>query len=246
MPTLFGRRFRPRFWPSLAALAGIAVLVALGTWQLQRLAWKEALIAEREALLAQPPGALPADLSDPEALEYLPVRVTGRYLHERELHLVARVRDRQTGIGLMTPLRLDDGRALLVDRGWVPPELADADSEAVARPKGEVTVTGTLRAGGWRGSDLFRPANEPARNRWLWPDLPAMAEAAGLESAVTSVYLVADAEPGSAGYPIGRTPEVTLTNDHLEYALTWYALAFALLVIYLLHQSRPEQEERTP
>lgn len=118
--TLLGRRFEPRWAPSLAALLGVLVLLGLGTWQLERLEWKETLIAEYLARRAAPPIALPDPIGDPVALDNRRVRLVGRFLHDRELYLGARSYKDEVGFHVVTPFRLDDGRAVMVDRGWVP------------------------------------------------------------------------------------------------------------------------------
>jgi surfeit locus 1 family protein len=177
------RRFRPRPWPTIVALAGIAVLLGLGTWQLQRLEWKQAMIAERAARMAEPAMALPKRIVDPAALEHRPVRLAGRFLHDKELYLPGRSHRRQGGLHVMTPFVLEDGRAVLVDRGWVPPDAQAPATRAEGQVAGPVVVEGFMMVGGWRGAELFRPANQPADNLWIWPDLPAMAAHAGLERA---------------------------------------------------------------
>ncbi len=91
MIALGNRRVKPRFWPTLSALCGLAVLLALGTWQVQRLHWKDALIAKLEARTSVAPAPLPAEIVDPEALEFRPVRLAGRFRHEREIYLLGRV-----------------------------------------------------------------------------------------------------------------------------------------------------------
>lgn len=237
--TLFGRTFRPRLAPSLAALFGIIVLLGLGTWQLQRLEWKEGLIAAYQARRAAPPIPLPDPIADPAALDNRPVRLRGRFLNDRELYLGARSYKGQVGFHVVTPFRLDDGRSVLVDRGWVPPDRRDPATRPQGQLAGTVEVTGLARVGGWRGSDMFRPANQPEQNHWLWYDLPAMAARAGLDDAITAVYVAAAPRALPGGLPIGVLPGVSLRNDHLQYAITWYTLAAALLVIYFLHQSRP-------
>ena len=120
MNALTRRRFRPRFWPTAVTFATLAVLIGLGSWQLQRLEWKNALTADIRGRGAAAPVNLPLDLSDP-ALEYTPVRLQGRFLHEKELYVSARPQAGKVGSNIVTPLRLDDGRAVLVSRGWVPP-----------------------------------------------------------------------------------------------------------------------------
>ena len=216
------------------------MLVGLGTWQLERLAWKEGLIAEMQARAAAAPMPLPQDLADP-AFEYRKVRLRGQFLHDRELYLGARTHKSKVGLHIMTPMRLEDGRTALVDRGWVPPERKDPAARAEGRVTGSLVLEGVVRRGGWGGMEMFRPENQPEENLWLWLDLPAMAARAGLSGAVTEVYVAAGPAPNPGGYPIGGQTRVDLANNHLQYAITWYALAMALLVIYLLHQSRPQE-----
>ncbi len=242
MITLGKRRFRPQLWPSLTTAIALGMLVAMGSWQLDRLAWKRALIADVGARMASPARALPPPPVDAAALRYRPIRLQGRFRHDRELYLEARSHQGQAGLHLVTPLVLDDGRVVLVDRGWVPPGRRRPETRAEGQVAGPVSLTATLRTGGWKGYDFLRPENDPAGNAWLWMDLPRMAESLRLDGVARGYYLVADTAPNSGGLPIGRAPGVELPNDHLGYAITWYALALVLLVIYLLHQSRPEPE----
>jgi surfeit locus 1 family protein len=236
------RRFRPHFWPTAVTLVALAILLGLGTWQVQRLHWKEGLIADMTSRMAAPPIPLPRDLSDP-ALEYRPVRLTGRFLNGKELYVAARTHNGQPGLHVVTPMRLDDGRTVLVDRGWVPPERQFSVTRSKGEIDGTVTVDGVIRRGGWHGMEMFRPANDPAHNQWLWFDLPEMAAYDGLVNVVSRVYVAAGPAKVPGGYPIGEPTRVNLVNHHLQYAITWYALAVALLVIYVLHQSRPVAEE---
>ncbi len=250
MNTLGKRRFRPRFWPSLVTGLMLAVLLALGTWQLERLEWKRGLIAEMTQRMSGPATVLPAPPVDAAALRYRPLRLEGRFRHDRELYLEARSHQGRAGLHLVTPFELDDRRVVLVDRGWVPLQRRAPETRAAGQVAGRVNLTATLQTGGWKGYDFLRPDNDPAGNAWVWMDLPRMAERTGLEGTATGYFLVAGAAPNPGGLPIGRAPGVDPRKNHLGYALTWYALALVLLVIYLLHQSRPEPdgpaEEGTP
>ena len=245
MIALGNRRLRPRLWPTLIALCGLALLLALGTWQVQRLHWKNALIVKLEARTSAAPMPLPAEIVDPEALEFRPVRLAGRFRHEREIYLLGRVHRGRVGVHVVTPLVLDDGRAVLVDRGWVPSTRKLPETRAEGQVAGPVTVLGHLRRGGWNGYQFLRPDNQPGENAWLWPDLPAMAAFAGLPRSVTELYVVAGPAANPGGLPIGREVKVKLRNDHLQYAIIWYALALALLVVYVLQQSQPEDAGET-
>ncbi|MDH3475124.1 MAG: SURF1 family protein [Rhodospirillales bacterium] len=239
-----GRTWAKRTWIrpgrglTLATALALAVLLGLGTWQVQRLQWKEALIAERQSRATAEPTAFPALVGDPAPLEFTRVRVTGRFLHDRELQLANRTYRKSVGIHVVTPLVLEDGRTLLVDRGWVPMDRRDPARRPEGQVEGPVTLEAMLRRGGWRGSAWLRPDNDPAGNTWLWLDLPAMAEAAGLEGAVTVLYLQAGPAANPGGLPKGGYGAANLRNDHLGYAVTWYALAAALVVIYLLFHTR--------
>ncbi len=237
------RRFRPRLGPTLVVLPALLLLVGLGTWQVQRLAEKRVIIAELAARLDQPPVALPAAIPDPAALEFVPVRLRGRFLHDRELYVGARLYRGEAGFHVVTPLVLEDGRTVLVDRGWVPSLRRAPDSRAKGQVTGTTTVEGLIRSGGWKGYDRFRPANRPAENEWLWMDLPAMAARAGVGEAVTTVYVAAGAGENPGGLPIGGRGQPEVRNSHFGYAMTWYALALALLVTYVVHQSRAPREE---
>ncbi len=242
MNVLAGRHFRPRLWPSLMTAFALAVLVAMGGWQLERLEWKRGLIAEMTQRMAAPAIALPPPPVDAAALRYRPIRLQGRFRHDRELYLEARIHKGRAGLHLVTPMALGDGRVVLVDRGWVPLKRRRPETRPEGQIGGPVSLTATLRTGGWKGYDFLRPENDPAGNVWVWMELPRMAESVGLGGVESGYYLVADAAPNPGGLPIGRAPGVELPNNHLGYAITWYALALVLLVIYLLHQSQPEDE----
>lgn len=228
--------FRPRFWPTLIAVPAVLAMLALGTWQVQRLHWKEALIAERQARSAAPAVALPGPGEDPAGLEFRRTAATGRFLHDREMYLAARSLNGNPGYHLVTPFALTDGRVILVDRGWVPVDRKEPASRRAGQLEGELRMEGLIRLPG-RQSWVV-PDNEPERNVWFWIDLPAMAAHAGVE-AETRYFVEAGPAEVPGGFPIGGQTRINLRNDHLQYAITWYALAAALLAIYLLYHRRP-------
>ncbi len=232
------RRFRPTFWPTLFSVPVLAALIGLGIWQLQRLEWKDAEIAERRARGGAPPVSLPAAVDDPRELAFVRVRVRGTFDHGSERYLVARPLDGRPGLHVVTPLVLEDGRALLVDRGWVPESRKDPATRAEGQLPGVVELEGLLRTGGWRGYTWLRPENLPAENVWLWVDLAAMAETAGLARPVIGVYLDAGPAENPGGLPVGGQARIELPNDHLGYAITWFSLALALVVIYVVYHLR--------
>ena len=232
-PAEAGWRFRPRLWPTVAALAGIAVLVSLGTWQLQRLGWKRGLIDHAQAQLAEP--AVPLAGADPATLDYRRVSATGAYLHDRAFAFGFTAEGGRPGSRLITPLRLEDGRIVLVDRGWMPDDLLPPLVPAGLQPEGTVSIEGIGRWRGHRRPGWFDPEDSPERRRWYNWDLPAMA--AALDLPLEPLEIVLERSEGPAGLPRAEPVSVSLPNDHLGYAITWYGLALVLLAVYILFSS---------
>jgi surfeit locus 1 family protein len=224
--------------PGLAFLMALATLLSLGTWQLQRRAWKLDLIGKIEARAYGAPGAiLPAsewERWSPEAEEYRRVGVTGRFLHEHEVAVHGLMPSGQRGhpaqgFYLLTPLQMTDGSNVIVNRGFVPTQLREPASRPESRPGGEATVTGLVRSPEKKGS--FRPENDPARDVWFIRDPRQIAEAKSL-ARVAPFLIDADDTPNPGGWPKGGQTRLTMTNDHLHYALTWFGLALVLVVVF--------------
>jgi surfeit locus 1 family protein len=228
-------RFRPLLWPTLFTVPAIVVLIGLGVWQLERLEWKLGIIANIESRTGLPPIALPPnDAIDPDALEYRPVTVRGRFQHEKEMHLIAASRRGNSGYQVITPLERADGGTVLVNRGWVPKEKVDPATRSEGQLPGEVTVTGLVRKPWHQG--WFVPDNNPERNIWFYGDAQAMARHAGVDA--PPVFIEADATENPGGFPIGGQTRLNIPNDHLGYALTWFGFAVVLAVIYFVYHRR--------
>ena len=234
-------RLRTILFPALAALLGIAVLCGLGVWQLQRLAWKEALIARVTARLGAPAVAAPGPSEWPQLdvneREYQPVTVTGRFAHDREIHVVQPLtepRGRYGGYGylVMTPLTTADGWTVYVNRGFVPQDKADPATRKEGQVEGDVTATGLLRAPHDRS--WFMPGDNVAKNEWFSRDPALYASVARLPSGKVAPYIIdafANASlPG--GLPQGGETIVDFPNSHLQYAITWFALAAGLAGVF--------------
>lgn len=222
--------------PGLAALVALAILIGLGTWQLQRKAWKEDLIARIEARSHGEPGAIlpPAEWSRWNATEdeFRRVRVTGTFHHPFETPvygLAPGQRGALQGYYLMTPLRLSDGALVMINRGFVPMELKEPAKRPESQPAGEVTVTGLVRAPEERNA--FTPADDPAKNAWFARDPRAIAQARNV-GPVAPFYVEADATPNPGGWPKGGQTKLDLPNNHLQYALTWYGIALTLVGVF--------------
>lgn len=219
----------------LAAGIAVVILVVLGTWQMQRLAWKQSLIEARQAAVAEAPlSALPVGDSAPVAFRRL--RLTGTYDSRIEFHLSGQSltdsRGRsQAGWHVITPFRLPDGVTVMVDRGFVPYDLKDPTRRAPT-PTGVQTIEGLIRPAGPRG--WMVPENDVRQNVWFTLDTEAMAQAAGL-TRVAPFTLDLVAAPGASDeWPRGGQTRLDLPNNHLQYALTWYSLAGVLIIVTAL------------
>lgn len=229
------RAGRPRLaWlTALLGLAVFAVLLALGTWQVERLAWKEALlasIAERMSAETVPLAEMETRYRMRPDVDYMPVTATGRFHHAGERHFLATWQGK-SGFYVFTPLEIADGRIVLVNRGFVPYDLKNAGSRTEGQVLGEVTVTGLARNPLSGKPSWILPDNDPAANVFYWKDRDTMARSAGLRSAVEILpfFIDADATPNPGGWPVGGVTQIDMPNNHLQYAVTWYGLAAALV-----------------
>ncbi|CAO4183141.1 SURF1 family protein [Methylorubrum aminovorans] len=220
------------------------VFLALGTWQVERRVWKLDLIDRIEARIhAEPvPAPGPEDWAGLTAAsaEYRRVRLTGRFAYDRAT-LVQAVTGRGAGFWVLVPLTTDRGFTVLVNRGFVPTEFRERAARAAGEADGEVTVTGLLRLTEPGGGFLRR--NDPAADRWYSRDVAAIAAARGIDrkqAEVAPYFVDADAAANPGGLPVGGLTVVAFHNNHLVYALTWYALAgmSAAALIYALRGSR--------
>lgn len=215
----------------LAALAFVT-LISLGNWQVRRLHWKEALLASVEQQLQAPPITLAEAEALPRSeIEYRPIEVTGRFEHDRERHFFATYQG-QSGYYVYTPLRLADGRAIFVDRGFVPFDMKDAATRTEGQVTGTVTVTGLARDRLDEKPSFAVPENDIAQNIFYWKDIDAMAQSTGLSAGeVVPFFVDADDAPNPGGLPVGGVTRISFPNDHLQYAITWYGLAATLAII---------------
>lgn len=245
MPEPHARRFRPGAAATLTTLAALCVLVGLGVWQLRRMEWKHELLAGAEAALAAPPATLEALPEDPDALDYRRVRARLELLADRSFALGLEARAGEAGARLMTPARLPDGSLVLLDRGFVAEAELPPHLPARMRSAGPVVVEGVARSLANRRPGGFTPADEPGARRFWRLDPEVLQRFVG--EPVAPLTIVAErAEPPEI---LGRTEpvRVELRDPHLGYALTWFGLAAALAVIYLLFglaRGRPRPEER--
>lgn len=230
-------RRRPGAGLIIAIAIALIILLSLGTWQIYRLQWKEHLLAEIEARRHTPPMAL-AEVEQMARsgadIDYVPVTVAGTLEHAHEQYFFA-TQDGKVGYHVYTPLILPDGRAVFVNRGFVPEALKGPAKRSEGQVAGTVTMTGLARAKLDGKPSWAVPDNEPARQLYFWKDLDAMAASAAVpKDKLVPFFIDADAAPNPGGWPKGGVTQLDLPNNHLSYALTWYGLAAVLLVVSVL------------
>lgn len=230
---------RALFWPTVATALAALLLIGLGTWQLERKAWKEALIQKIELRSRAEPIVLDAAATlyrAGEDLEYTRVRARGQLLTDRS-QLLFQAQGTTAGYHVYTPLETPNGGVLMINRGFIAEagvRQLDTGASEWAR---SIEVVGYLRRPGRQGT--FDGQNDPKKNRWYWRDLDGMVRAAFPNSPPLSYpfFLEAEAPPASqprtAGQPQGGVTRVQLPNRHLEYAMTWYGFAVTLIGVYL-------------
>jgi surfeit locus 1 family protein len=240
------RRAWRRSWLGLLlpALLAFVVLIGLGTWQVERKAWKEALIAALTERLATPPESLPAPATwqnlDPSSDEYRRVKFTALFDHAAEALVygaASAFRPDVSGPGdwVFTPARLAGGGIVMIDRGFVPESRQDPKSRADGQISGPVEIVGAMR---WpEPRHWFTPADDPAHNLWFSRDPQAIAAAKGLADkglgTVAPFYIEQQAPVPPGGLPRPGKIVVNLPNNHLQYAITWYGLALALAGVFI-------------
>lgn len=225
-------RFRPTLWATVLTLAALAILIALGVWQLERRAWKHALIARiDESLKGEPQDLAGALTASGVELDYARVEADGTIAAGRAVHLFSPEGQGAADYRVIAPLDYGMGRVILVDLGTITEaEKARLGGGVPPEAAGLVHVEGILRPSeepGW-----FAAAPDLAANRWYARDVPAMAAALGLAN--VPPYILQSESPNAGGLPRPVPFRPDLPDNHLSYAVTWFSLALILAVVYLL------------
>ncbi|KAJ7070839.1 SURF1 family-domain-containing protein [Mycena amicta] len=230
----------PWLTPTMALLGFVPIFtLGLGTWQLQRLQWKVALIDELEEKLQLQAISLPKRINLAVLPEFVfrKVYLRGRWDHAHSMLVGPRTRDGVHGANILTPLMREDGTTILVDRGFIS---KDFNLSTVQQENGVVELLGTLRTSETRNT--FTPDNHPERGEWYWKDIEAMARYAGGADANVQPVLVDQIFEGhegeafariTKGIPVGRPARVDLRNSHLSYVITWYSLSVFTAIMFV-------------
>lgn len=225
-PSPMTHRRKPLWLGAAFVAVGMAILVGLGVWQLQRLQWKEALLTHIDRL--QHAAAVPAAevlARPPASLDFVRVSLDCPGLEATPTVSLYAVEQGEAGVRLIAACSVAGG-SLLVDRGFLRPE----DKVAPERQRLDSPLVGVLRVP--TGKNLFTPANNAARDQWYWRDVPAMAAALKAPSPVPVMLMLESPAPIGGG-PAPAAIPTEISNRHMEYALTWFGLAAALAGVYI-------------
>lgn len=220
----------------LLSVAAALLMAGLGSWQVQRLVWKQSLIADRMALMAAPPVLLSSWKDVPAA--WRRVRLNGVYLNDKSLLVGPRSFRGQPHWRLVTPLQVTGGGIVLINRGWLPDQGKQEALRHVFRPADRVVVEGIVRQSAPPG--FFAPDNVPAQDSWFRVAPEKMGLRLSL-SAVAPFWVVAQGTRRGDSFPIPDGSVAMPTNNHLQYAIIWYGLAFGALVIAGLYWRREKR-----
>ena len=216
------------FIPLIFGLIGTAILIGLGTWQVQRLVWKEGVLAEIKSRIAD----LPVPLSEAQN-DYQAVQLSGRYVGD-ELHVLASIKHHGAIYRVISAFQTDDGARVLVDRGYIP-----TTEKSQPRASQPVTIIGNLHSPD--EIDGFTPEPDQAANIWYARDVPRMAEALGTEEIFFILRETSENDPSVTPLPVDTS---AIPNDHLGYAITWFSLAVVWLGMTGVFVWRIRQKDR--
>lgn len=239
--------FRPRLWPTLITVPAVVFMLALSVWQLQRLAWKTDLIETFETRVSGEAAAPPASV----AIDSLPewrfrhIAATGRFLHDKELQITGKPYKGTAGFHVITPFVTDSGLTVFVNRGWVPEKLrrpADRPETLLPPP---ARIDGVLRQSDLKGE--FVPENEPQNDVWFTIRPDAMAKHLDLSGPIAAGYYVDQLAEGPhpVAMPFGADRTISVRNEHLQYAITWFLLAITLIAVYVVWHRQADREDST-
>ena len=218
-----------RLWFLLTiGLIGTGILVSLAVWQVQRLAWKQDMLARIDAQISADPVPL-AEALEPEFRRYAPVEITGQF-GERHIRMLASRKTTGAVYRIIRPFTTDNGMGILIDTGWQPQA-----QEVLDAPQDQLSLIGNLDAP--QEADGFTPDPDIERNIWFARDVPAMAATLGTDPVLVVLRDAPETDLGVTPWPVDSAG---IPNDHLQYAITWFSLAviWVGMTLYFLRRSR--------
>ena len=214
---------RHKFLFSVFIIFFIFVFIALGTWQIIRLNWKNNLILEIENSLKNPP----VQLSQSNQQNYLKIKTSGRVDFEKQIYLYNLNDSGTPGFEVLNPI-LIDGENYLLNRGWIPFEKKDTPEINILDQN---NIEGTLKTQGRK--NIFKPDNDIEENYWFSLNREDISKFTGKKFSKYIIYL-----DGNYQFPKPKKITANISNNHKKYAMTWFSLAISILLLYLYFRKK--------
>ena len=222
---------KPPFWASSLTVCGVAVLGTLGTWQLQRLQWKEDLVARINSYKDSEIRTLSVnDLTADN--EFMKGRLIGHFDYSREIAIKPRTYDGTPGVHIITPFILENNSTILINRGWGPNDYTVGKSEEAAS-----SVNVIIRVP--QKPNMFVPPNLPDQNEWYALNIEQIGQTKGLQAILPVTGYQLDEKVRETEPPYAHALEIRLNNNHLQYALFWYTMAVIMIGVFVLRFLKP-------
>ncbi|MEH6476349.1 MAG: SURF1 family protein [Sneathiella sp.] len=226
------KKFSPGLLPTVMTIPAVFIMLALSVWQVDRYFWKVNLLDTLQQQLAADGVQLPSGDLSVDEWGYRRVTLNGEFQHDQEIHLFAHTLKGRKGFQIITPFVRSGGKGtVLVNRGWVPEEKKEAAARPEGNIRGEIEISGIARKP-WEKSYSFLPESNAETNVWLYGELDDMAKTLGIT--VSPLFVELDVMTVPGGLPIGGQTRMSVPNNHIEYAVTWFGMGGAMFVIYLL------------
>ena len=212
-----------KFLFSVFIIFFILVFIALGSWQIIRLDWKNNLILEIENSLKNPP----VELTQSNKKNFLKIKTSGSIDFGKQIYLYNLNDSGTPGFEVINPI-LIDGENFLINRGWIPFEKKDISGINIIDQN---NIIGTLKIQGRK--NIFKPDNDIKENYWFSLNREDILKFTGKEFSKYIIYL-------DGNYQFPRPIKITanISNNHKKYALTWFSLAISILLLYLYFRKK--------
>lgn len=231
------------FWGTLLTIVGVAILCALGTWQLQRLQWKTGILDAINAEYAVEASGAPLSFEDfSEDIDFKRGYISGNYMHDKTVLLQPRMHKGEVGYHVLTPFRVsrEQGFVVLVNRGWVPLDWNELKNDEAHKLGGVLKITGMLRSVPRVSS--FVPENNPDQSMWYRIDLEEISDVKGGGPFALNMFYVETEGSRGQEYPIAAATRISPNNNHAQYAFFWFAMAVVMVAVYVLRFIVPQKQ----
>ena len=231
-------------WATLFTIAGLTILIGLGSWQIQRMSWKEDVLATINKEYERDPYSNPISKErlmtlpdDPEELVFERGTISGRFLNEKDVAIISRTYEGNPGYHIITPFQLKDGSVILVNRGWASISYDKRRNREEFYHDEYTILSGVLRLP--EKANLFVPENSPSKDKWYQLNVDEIGQAKGIKELSPYVFYVENDINQTTVIPVPFAKRWQPNNNHAQYAMMWYLLGGALVIIHIFRFMRP-------